>query len=134
MSSLSRLRRFIPTVAVLAVALAAIAATANAQEPGYRNATAGGKLRHGVYGRIEVRGSTPPPLIYSHPVIATQALVPANAQPIYFYVPSGQVRKWKQHCAKWQACEQPVLFVRMESSPGRWGLWRHKREQVASAE
>ena len=136
MNRQSRLRRLVPTAAVVAVALAALAATVNAhaQDPGYRNATAGGNLRPGVFGRIEVRGGTPPPLIYSHPVIATQALVPANAQPIYLYVPSGQVRKWKQHCAKWQACDQPVLFVRMESSPGRWGLWRHKREQVASAE
>lgn len=136
MRSSTRLRRLVPAIAVVAVALAALAATmkANAQEAGYRNATAGGPLRPGVYGRIEVRGSTPPPLIYAQPVIATQVLVPANAQPTYLYVPSGQVRKWKQHCAKWQACDQPVLFVRMDANPGRWGEWRQKREQMASAE
>jgi hypothetical protein len=136
MRSSSRLQRLISTVAVMAVAFAAIAATmkANAQEPNLRNATTGGPLRAGVYGRVEVRGTTPPPVIYSQPVIATQVLVPASAQPTYLYVPSGQVRKWKQHCAKWQACDQPVLFVRMDANPGRWGQWRQKREQVASAE
>lgn len=136
MRSSSRLRRLVPTIAVVAVALVALAATmkANAQEAGYRNTTAGGPLRPGVYGRIEVRGATPPPLIYQQPVIATQVLVPANARPTYLYVPSGQVRKWKQHCAKWQACDLPVLFVRMDANPGRWGEWRQKREQMASAE
>jgi hypothetical protein len=136
MRSLSRLRRLVPTAAVVAVALASVAATfnANAQEPALRNATTGGPLRPGVYGRVVVRGATPPPVIYQQPVIATQVLVPATAQPTYLYVPSGQVRKWKQHCAKWQACDQPVLFVRMDANPGRWGQWRQKREQVASAE
>jgi hypothetical protein len=136
MRSLPRLRRLVPTVAVVAVALASLAATlkANAQEPGLRNVTTGGPLRPGVYGRVEVRGTTPPPVIYPQPVIATQVLVPATARPTYLYVPSGQVRKWKQHCAKWQACEQAVLFVRMDANPGRWGQWRQKREQVASAE
>lgn len=101
----------------------------------YRNATTGGSLRPGVYGRIVPRGeAAPPPLIYPRPVIASQALVPAGAQPVYLYVPPGQVRKWKRHCAKWSACDQPVLFVRVADSPSRWGRWRQLREQVALQE
>lgn len=116
-------------LAALAV-FAGLPATAQAQDS-YRNLTAGGPLRHGVYGRIEVRGNTPPPVIYSHPMLAGEATVPARAQPVYLYVPPGQVRRWKQHCAKWSACQEPVLFVRMDESPSRWGQWRQRREQVA---
>ncbi len=115
-----------------AMAVLCAAAESDAQSlSSYRNVTAGGPLRHGVYGRIEVKGSTPPPVIYGNPLLVSQPIVPAGAQPVYLYVPPGQVRKWKQHCAKWQACDQPVLFVRMDASPSRWGSWRQFRDQVA---
>ena len=113
-----------------ALAVLAAAAEGHAQE-GLRNVTTNAPLRPGIYGRIEVRGGTPPPLIYQQPVVASQALVPPNAQPVYLYVPPGQVRKWKQNCGKWKACDDPVLFVRVEQSPSRWGNWRHLRDQVA---
>lgn len=109
----------------------AVAAGASAQSD-YRNLTAGGTLRPGVYGRIAIKEQAPPPpVIYPQPVIANDVIVPANARPLYLYVPPGQVRKWKQHCAKWSACDQPVLFVRFDHSPSRWGQWRQLREQVA---
>ena len=86
----------------------------------------------GFYGQINIGDYPQPQVIYSQPVIASQALVPADAQPVYLYVPPGQVRKWKQNCARWSACDQPVLFVRVDDSPSRWGKWRHRREaQVA---
>jgi hypothetical protein len=47
---------------------------------------------------------------------------------VYLYVPPGQVRKWKQNCAKWSACDEPVLFVRVDDSPSRWGQWKQLRE------
>ena len=56
-----------------------------------------------------------------------------QGKPLYLYVPPGQVRNWAQHCARWSACDQPVLFVHMEQSPSRWGEWRHRREQLAAA-
>ena len=67
-------------------------------------------------------------------MVASDTLVPPNVQPVYLYVPPGKVRKWKQHCGKWAACDQPVLFVRVDDSPGRWGQWRQLREQVAFQE
>lgn len=114
-------------------ALALLAGDASQAQPDgtYRNITAGGPLRHGVYGRIEVRGTAPPPVIYGQPMIANQATVPSRAKPVYLYVPPGQVRKWKRHCAKWSACQEAVLFVRMDDSPGRWGRWKQFREQLA---
>jgi hypothetical protein len=116
--------------AILFALLAAIAATP-AMATDLRNVTTGGPLRPGIYGRIEVRGSTPPPVIYSLPVMVSQNSIPARAQPIYLYVPPGQVRKWKDNCARWSACNQPVLFIRVQDSPSRWGKWRQFREQVA---
>jgi hypothetical protein len=129
MTSSSRFFRSRST-AVLAALLAALAASP-ALASDLRNLTTGGPLRPGVYGRIEVRGSTPPPVIYSLPVMVTQAAIPARAQPVYLYVPPGQVRKWKANCARWSACDQPVLFVRVQDSPSRWGQWRQFRDQLA---
>lgn len=121
------LRALLASMAVLALADGAFAET----QVSHRNLTAGGPLRHGVYGRIEVRGPVPPAVIYASPVIASAAVVPDKVEPVYLYVPPGQVRKWKQNCARWKACDQPVLFVRMDQSPSRWGKWKQHREQFA---
>lgn len=104
--------------ALLAVSDAAVAA--NGQ---WRNVTAGGPLKPGIYGRIEVRGA-PPPLVHAKPVVARQALQPTAQEPVYLYVPPGQLRRWAQHCGKWQACDRPVYFVRVDDSPSRLGEWK----------
>lgn len=111
--------------ALLAV-LAAVAGPVRA----YDNATAGGKLRPGVYGRIEIGDSLPPPLIYPKPVVASRAVVPGTVKPVYLYVPPGQVRKWPRHCGKYHACELPVYFVRMDDSPSKLGRWKPRTEFV----
>jgi hypothetical protein len=134
MKTSSHASRLVPLLAVAAMALVALAAAGNAAAQGadYRNVTTGAPLKPGIYGRIAVRNvSAPPPVIYPQPVVANDALLPPGAQPVYLYVPPGQVRKWKQHCGKWSACEQPVLFVRVDDSPSRWGGWKKLREQVA---
>jgi len=131
---MNKSRRFPRPSSVAAVAtalLGALAAALPAAAGDLRNLTTGGPLRPGIYGRIEVRGPTPPPVIYAQPVLVTQATIPARAQPVYLYVPPGQVRKWKAHCARWSACDQPVLFIRVQDSPSRWGNWRQFRDQVA---
>lgn len=108
------------TMALLALCLAMAGPVAAA----YVNATAGGPLRPGVYGRIEIGKSTPPPVIYSRPVVASRAVLPQGVKPVYLYVPTGQVRKWERHCGKYHACDLPVYFVRMDDSPGRLGRWK----------
>ena len=124
-----------PSAACCAVLLCAACAGAGAaEEESHRNVTAGGTLRPGVYGRIAVRGAAPPPVIFAQPVVAQREPGATPAQPAYLYVPSGQVRKWAQHCAKWQACSEPVLFVRMEGAPGRWGDWRMLRATATAAD
>ena len=111
-------------LALLALAIAAAGPTAAA----YVNATAGGKLRPGVYGRIEIGKSAPPPLIYSQPVVASRAVLPIGVKPVYLYVPPGQVRKWTRHCGKYHACDLPVYFVRMDDSPSKLGRWKSRSE------
>lgn len=118
------------TVAVVCIVALGTAVSAFADaSPAYRNVTRGGPLRPGIYGRIVVKAKAPPPpVIYPQPVIASQAIVPETAKPVYLYVPPGQVRKWKQNCAHWSACDEAVLFVRVDDSPSRWGKWRELRE------
>jgi hypothetical protein len=116
-------------------ALAASGSVGAQSSSDWKNVTAGGTLRPGVYGRIAVRPQTPPPpVIYKQPVLATETLGAPRTEPVYLYVPPGQVRKWKQNCARWSACDQPVLFVRVDDSPSRWGRWRQLRDQVALRE
>jgi hypothetical protein len=131
MTSSTRFVRWVPALAVALVCIVALLASfaAHAEAAGgWRNVTAGGALRPGVYGRIVFKGHQPPPVIYPQPVIADQAVVPSGVRPVYLYVPPGQVRKWKQSCARWSACDQPVLFVRVDDSPSRWGRWHVVRE------
>ena len=112
----------------LLLAAAVAASSAQAQGPlKFRNVSVGGELRHGVYGRIDTSNGALPPLIYPQPLVGNPAVAAANARPIVLYVPPGQVRKWGQHCHKWNACDVPVLFVRMDDSPSRLGAWSQLR-------
>lgn len=122
------MKRLLAPTGLLGLALAAGAATAERQ---HLNASVGGPLRAGVYGRIEVRGPTPPAVVKPQPVVVTPPLEGAAGQPLYLYVPPGQVRRWPQHCAKWQACDKPVLFVRMDDSPSRLGAWKQAQRRDA---
>jgi hypothetical protein len=69
----------------------------------------------GVYGRIEVGTSPPPPVYYPQPVVIAQPVVvaqPVAVQPMYLYVPPGHAKRWRKHCHKYDACGRPVYFVK----------------------
>ena len=36
----------------------------------------------------------------------------AVTQPVYLYVPPGHQKNWAKHCAHYNACGQPVYFVK----------------------
>ena len=112
-----------PLLLLSGLALAAVMSQAQAS---YVNSTAGGPLRPGVYGRIEIGKSPPPPVLYSKPVVASRAVLPASVKPVYLYVPPGQIRKWTRHCGKYKACDLPVYFVRMDNSPSKLGKWKSR--------
>ena len=63
------------------------------------------------------RDAPPPPVIFSQPVVDSQALGPIKGRPVYWYLPPGQVRKWATYCGKYAACDVPVYFVRMDDNP-----------------
>lgn len=65
----------------------------------------------GVYGRINIGNYPQPVLVYPQPVIIAPAPVLVHRQPIYLYVPPGHQKNWGKHCARYNACGQPVYFV-----------------------
>ncbi|MFC6284229.1 hypothetical protein [Polaromonas aquatica] len=79
----------------------------------YANATVEGALTPGVYGRIEIGTAPPPPLIYAQPVIIQRPPVLVQQAPLYLHVPPGHAKKWSKHCDRYNACGQPVYFVKV---------------------
>lgn len=63
----------------------------------------------GFYGRIDIGNAPPPVLVYPQPVMIQQV---RGAQPIYLHVPPGHAKDWRKHCSKYNACAQPVYFVK----------------------
>lgn len=100
-------------VAGLVALSALLGAVAQAATP-YANATVAGALAPGVYGRIEIGNAPPPPLLYTQPVIIQRAPVYVQQQPLYLHVPPGHAKKWSKHCARYNACNRPVYFVRVQ--------------------
>lgn len=84
----------------------------------YANATVGGQIAPGVYGRIQIGSGMPtPPLIYAEPVIIQRPPVAVHRAPIYMHVPPGHAKNWGKHCARYNACAQPVYFVQEPPRP-----------------
>ena len=108
-----------------AVAALLLAAAGSAQAQTYVNATVGGELAPGVYGRINIGNAPPPPLIYAEPVLIQRPAVAVPRSPIYLYVPPGHAKNWGKHCARYNACSQPVYFV--QEPPPRRGPPPHAR-------
>lgn len=101
------LSKLAPVCASLCLLLAATQVGAQA----YVNATVDGQLAPGVYGRIQIGNGAPPPVIYAEPVIIQRPPVAVQRAPIYMYVPPGHAKNWGKHCARYNACGQPVYFV-----------------------
>jgi len=104
-------------LATVGLALAAAGACA---EPVIQVA-AGAQLSPGVYGRVEIaKGAQGPllpvlyplPLLYPQPVTVLREGQPERAAPVYLHVPPGHARHWSKHCALYDACARPVLFVK----------------------
>lgn len=67
----------------------------------------------GVYGRIDLGRFPQPQVVVAQPVLVApppQHLAPPP--PAYLWVPPGHQKHWRQHCHRYQACGQPVYFVR----------------------
>jgi hypothetical protein len=86
------------------------------------NISVGGVIQPGVYGRVEIGTRPPPAVIYPQPIIITQPPVVVaqpvvvSRAPVYLHVPPGHAKKWSKHCYKYNACAQPVYFVKNDYS------------------
>ena len=89
-----------------------------------------GQIKPGVYGRVEIGNIPPPPVLYPQPVVIVQP--PPRvvvAQPLYLHVPPGHAKKWRKHCHRYDACGQPVYFVKSEEyEPGYGRKHKHKHK------
>ncbi len=66
----------------------------------------------GFYGRIDIGGVPQPPrLVYAQPIVIEPARVAVAQPPLYLHVPPGHAKNWRKHCARYNACGQPVYFV-----------------------
>jgi hypothetical protein len=84
--------------------------------------------RPGVYGRIEIGGAAPPPLVYARPIVVAPSPVVVRQEPVYLYVPPGHQKHWAKHCAQYDACGQSVYFVQE-----RWVRERYERRAAEQA-
>lgn len=66
----------------------------------------------GVYGRIDIGNYPQPRFINAQPVLIAPPRVVVQQQPVYLYVPPGHQKNWAKHCARYNACGQPVYFVK----------------------
>lgn len=94
----------------IAAALALFCAAAGVHASNVSISVAG-EVAPGVYGRVDI-GNTPPPVVYTQPMIITRPARPVTVQPVYMHVPPGHAKKWSKHCHKYNACGQPVYFVK----------------------
>jgi hypothetical protein len=87
----------------------------------------------GVYGRINIGDVPPPALILPQPVLIAPPRVAVQREPIYLYVPPAHQQNWRRYCGRYNACGQPVYFVRDQwvreryehEHPG-WDRGRHR--------
>ena len=104
---------------IAALALFCTAASAQATNV---SVSVAGEVAPGVYGRVDI-GNTPPPVVYAQPVIIQRPARPVAVQPVYMHVPPGHAKNWGKHCHKYNACGQPVYFVKSAEydEPGHKG-------------
>jgi len=109
------------TRALVSAALALGAAAAGAADVRV-GVSVSGEIAPGVYGRVDITNRPAPPLVYAQPVIIVRQQRSAAMSPIYMHVPPGHAKNWSKHCQRYNACNQPVYFVKSaEYEPGYKG-------------
>ena len=93
------MKKLIIAATLLAAAAPAMAQTAVSISVGQPN----------FFGRIDLGGMGPPPVVYAQPVIVERTRY--VAQPVYLRVPEGHRKHWNKHCREYGACGQQVFFV-----------------------
>jgi hypothetical protein len=106
-------------IRTLSALLWLVAAGSSLASDAYVGASISGQVAPGVYGRIDIGNAAPPPVVYVKPVVAVRT--PSySGGPVYLHVPPGHAKNWSKHCHKYNACAQPVYFVKSaEYEPAR---------------
>ena len=95
--------------------LLAIVFTLAAVAPTFAQTSVGvsiGINQPGVYGRIDLGNFPQPQVVYAQPMIISPPVNYVQQPPTYLYVPPGHQKNWKKHCGRYNACGQPVYFVK----------------------
>jgi hypothetical protein len=66
----------------------------------------------GFYGRIDIGNAPQPEFINPQPIIIQPVPRGRTVEPIYLRVPPGHQKKWSKYCGRYNACGQPVYFVK----------------------
>ena len=96
------------TLFVLALSAATVSLSASAADVGV-SVTLG---RPGFYGHIDIGDFPAPQVRNTRPVVIQPAPIGVVVAPVYLRVPPGHRKHWDKHCAEYNACGQPVYFVR----------------------
>ncbi len=104
-------------LALLAVSYGALGSLAHAGDLDI-GLTIRGEVVPGVYGRVDLGGHAPPPVVYARPMVIEPVPPGVVVAPLYLHVPPEHAHDWRRHCHEYHACNRPVYFVRSrEYSP-----------------
>ena len=115
------------TVQLVAGSMLCVAAMGGALAAPSVNVIVDGQIKPGVYGRVEIGNMPPPPVLYPQPVVIVRPPRPVVVEPLYLHVPPGHAKNWRKHCHRYNACGQPVYFVRSEEYEPGYGR-EHKHD------
>ena len=87
------------SLAICGAAHAQVAASISLGDPGF-------------YGRVDIGDAPAPRFINRAPVVGIRVQGGELPPPIYLHVRPGYERDWRHHCREYDACGQPVYFVR----------------------
>ncbi|MBF0118839.1 MAG: hypothetical protein HQK79_08380 [Desulfobacterales bacterium] len=80
-----------------------------------------GEVKPGVYGRVVIGNNPPPPIINTNPIIIMPQTHKHHKKPIYLHVPPGHQKKWSKHCHRYNACNEPVYFIKSKEYEPNYG-------------
>jgi len=112
----------------MAVAAFVVATIAPVAEAADKDAivTINGPVTPGIYGRVAMASTATaaattvkPPLVYSQAMLVDAPSATGAVEPVYLHVPPDHAKNWKKYCAKYDACNKPVFFIKSaEYEPG----------------
>ena len=80
----------------------------------------------GYYGQVDLVNNTPPPTIYSTPMVVQPAPPGVYYPPVYLRVPPMYYQNWPQYCGFYNACFYPVFFVQEGWYMNIYSPWYHR--------